>query len=337
MTRLSSLAIPKSLAGSPWYAAAYWALVVHAVSNGISAIAFATFLVEPYPAWLNQPQYLGLLTFGLRFGGQITVVLGAVAGFAFAVRVLGARTATLAFVVTFVLSLLAELSGTHFGVPFGAYGYTDRLGYKILDLVPFNIPASWFYMIVGCLAICARLLPAKDDFVSKWWWAFVSGACLTAWDVLLDPAMVKTYHWLWTPVQLGAAPAWQRFIGEPIIYGMPITNWLGWLLTGTVVSRAALMVVPPTQWAAALRPWRFPLVLYGVNGLLPLAICLFQGMVPAGIAGGLMMGLPLLFAWRAAPVSATVPATGDATAAQDTVAQDTVALGTLPRVASAGD
>lgn len=301
MLRPATTAGPATLADSPWYIAAYWALVVHAVSQAISSVAFATFLVEPYPAWLNRPEYLGLLNFGLKFGGQITVVLGAIAGYAFAVRVLGQRTAATAFVVTFVLSLLAELSGTHFGVPFGIYGYSDRLGYKILDLVPFNIPASWFYMIVGCLAICARLLPAKDDFVSKWWWAFVSGACLTAWDVLLDPAMVKTYHWIWRVPDLSAAPAWQRFIGEPIIYGMPITNWLGWLLTGTVVSRAALAVVPPTRWAAALVPWRFPLVLYGVNGLLPLAICLRQGMAPAGIAGGLLMGLPLWFAWRAAP------------------------------------
>ncbi|MFN8878351.1 MAG: carotenoid biosynthesis protein [Gemmatimonadota bacterium] len=301
MTRLPDSMVPAPLAASPWYVAAYWALVVHAVSQAISAVAFATFLVEPYPAWLSRPEYLGLLNFGLKFGGQITVVLGAVAGYAFAVRVLGVRAATLAFVVTFVLSLLAELSGTHFGVPFGVYGYSDRLGYKILDLVPFNIPASWFYMIVGCLAICARLLPAKDDATSRWWWALVSGACLTAWDVLLDPALVKTYHWIWRVPDLSGAPAWQRFIGEPIVYGMPITNWLGWLLTGTVVSRAALAVVPPSAWAAALRPWRFPLVLYGVNGLLPLAICLRQDMAWAGLAGGAVMGLPLWFAWRAVP------------------------------------
>jgi putative membrane protein len=287
-----------ALSPSTLFTTACWALVVHALSNAISAVAFATILVEPYPAFLARPEWLGLLNFGLKWGGQITVVLGAVAGAAFTARVLGQRAAWTVFVVTFALSLGAELAGTHWGVPFGAYAYSDRLGYKILDLVPFNIPASWFYMIVGCLAICARLLPAKDDATSRWWWAFVTGLCLTAWDVLLDPAMVKTYHWIWSTPDLTAAPAWQRFIGDPRIYGMPITNWLGWLLTGTLVSRGALAVVPPSTWALALKPWRFPLVLYGVNGLLPLAICLFQGMVPAGIAGALVMGLPLWAAWR---------------------------------------
>lgn len=295
---------------------ATWALVVHLASNAISAVAFATFLVEPYPAWLNRPEFLGWLMFGLRFGGQITVVLGAVAGLAFAMRAIGTRPALAVFAVTFVVSLGAELCGTHFGVPFGAYAYTDRLGYKILDLVPFNIPASWFYMIVGCLAICARLLPARDDATSRWWWAFVSGALLTAWDVLLDPAMVKTYHWVWASPDLAQAPAWQRVIGTPFIYGMPLTNWLGWLLTGTLVSRAALAVVAPSAWAAGLAPWRFPLVLYGVNALLPLAICLRQGMVPAGVAGALLMGMPLWAAWTAparAARRASVPARGAST------------------------
>ena len=35
---------------------AYWSLVAHAVSNIISVLAFGTFLVEPYPAWLSQPR-----------------------------------------------------------------------------------------------------------------------------------------------------------------------------------------------------------------------------------------------------------------------------------------
>lgn len=297
------------LLGSPWFTVAWWALVIHAAANAISAVSFATFLVEPYPGFLSQQPYLGLLTFGLKWGGQITVVLGAVAGFAFAARTLGTRPTTITFTIAFVLTLLAELAGTRDGLIFGDYAYSDRLGYKILDLVPYNIPASWFYMIVAGFAIASRLAPAKDDFTSKWWWAFIAGFSLTAWDVLLDPAMVKTYHWIWRTPDLSAAPAWQRFIGEPIFYGMPITNSLGWLFTATVVSRAMLAVVPPSAWARALGRWQFPLALYGINALLPLAICLRQEMVPAAILGSLVMGVPLWLAWRApAPAIASAPA-----------------------------
>lgn len=284
------------------------ALLVHVIAHVLSSIAFATFLVPPYPAWLQQPMNAAIFAFGMKWGGQGTVVLGAVAGFCFCAACIGMRPTIIVAAIAFFLSLGAELLGTWTGLPFGVYYYTQALGYKILDLVPYNIPTSWFYMLVACFAICGRLLPAKDDGTSKWWWALNCGLLLTAWDVVMDPAMVKTSHWLWNVPDLSDKPAWQRFIGEPLFHGMPITNWLGWLLTGIVVSRAMLVVVPPTTWAKGLAAYRFPLVLYAVNGLLAFAICFRQDMVSAGVAGLVTMGVPLWLAWRAegrAPAGAT--------------------------------
>jgi len=278
---------------------ALWALMAHAASNAISAVAFGTFLVEPYPAWIATPRFLPWLEFGLLWGGQLTVLIGAVAGWAFLASRLGLRATNVAFVWIFVLTMFAELAGTHTGFPFGVYAYSERLGYRVLGLVPFSIPTSWFYMLVACLGLCARLLPAKDDGTSRWWWSLIGGALLTAWDVVLDPAMVKTWHWRWTPPDLSEAHPLVRFIGEPIFFGMPITNWMGWLLTGVLVSRVMLWLIPPTTWRRAVAPYRFPMVLYALNGLLPIAICLRQDMVPAGLLGLLVMGVPVWLAWRA--------------------------------------
>jgi putative membrane protein len=80
---------------------------------------------------------------------------------------------------------------------------------------------------------------------------------------------------------------------------MPLSNWLGWLLTGTVVARVMLAVVPPSQWAARVAPSNFPLVLYAVNGVLPIAICAKYGMWWAAGLGFLAMALPLALAVRA--------------------------------------
>lgn len=275
------------------------ALVAHAALSAFSAFAFATFLSGTPPAWLNTPENQRVLAFGFQYGGQSTVVLGAVAGFAFLAHCIGARRAGLVFVVSFLLSLSSELAGTATGFPFGAYGYSDRLGYKIASLVPFNIPTSWFYMLVASLAICGRLLPATDDGKSKWWWALVGGTVLTAWDVSMDPAMVKTSHWLWNVPDLSSRSAFEQAIGTPFFFGMPLTNWLGWLLTGILVARTMLAVVPPSVWARLVSPSRFPLVLYGVNGLLPVAICFRQDMVLAGVLGTLAMLIPLALALRA--------------------------------------
>ncbi len=275
------------------------ALIAHAALSAFSAFAFSTFLIPPYPAWLMTPSNQSVMRIGYTYGGQTTVVLGAIAGFAFLAACIGTSRTAMVFAVSFVLSLGSELAGTSTGLPFGVYSYTDQLGYKIAGLVPFNIPTSWFYMLVASLAICGRFLPAKDDNLSKWWWALVGGLVLTAWDVSMDPAMVKTTHWLWFVPDLSTKSAFTQFIGTPFFFGMPLTNWLGWLLTGILVARAMLMLVPPSTWVRDVAPSRLPLALYAANGLLPLAICFAQDMVLAGVLGALAMAWPLTVALRA--------------------------------------
>ena len=275
------------------------ALAAHAALTAFSAFAFATFLSGPPPDWLTTPQNQVVMQFGFQYGGQTTVVLGAIAGLSFLALCVGSRRALLVFAASFALSLCSELAGTSTGFPFGMYGYSDRLGYKIAGLVPFNIPTSWFYMLMASLAICGRLLPARDDRKSKWWWAFVAGVVLTAWDVSMDPAMVKTVHWMWKVPDLSSRSSFEQFIGTPFFFGMPLTNWLGWLLTGVLVARTMLAIVPPAAWARAVSPSSLPLALYAVNGLLPIAICFAQGMPLAGVLGSVAMLIPLTLAIRA--------------------------------------
>ena len=227
------------------------------------------------------------------------MVLGAVAGFAFLAWAVGHRLAMLAFLVSFIVSLGAELGGTASGYPFGPYSYTTQLGYLIAGLVPFNIPTSWFYMLVACLGICGRLLPAKDDGTSRWWWAFVAGLVLTAWDVSMDPAMVKTTHWLWHNPDLTGASWFTQLLGTGYYFQMPLTNLLGWLLTGVLVARCMLAIIPPTLWTSRVSPHGFPLVLYATNGILPIMICFRWNMVLAGVLGSVVMAIPLYAAWRA--------------------------------------
>ena len=278
---------------------ATFALIAHVALSAFSAFAFATFLTPPYPAWLATPENQRILVFGLQWGGQTTVVLGAIAGLAFLAFALGTTRAGIVFAASFVISLSSELTGTSTGFPFGAYSYTTQLGYKIADLVPFNIPTSWFYMLVASLAICGRILPSANTNRSRWWWALVAASVLTAWDVSMDPAMVKTTHWLWHVPDLSSTSSLSQFVGTPFFFGMPLTNWLGWLLTGIVVARVMLAIVPPTEWATRVSPSRFPLVLYAANGLLPIAICFRRDMVLAGVLGFFAMALPLALALRA--------------------------------------
>jgi len=274
------------------------ALAGHVALLLVSGIAFATFLAPPAPAWLQTPANQRVAAFMFAFGGQTTVVLGALAGMLHAASRLGWRTALGTFVVAFSISLASELTGTSTGYPFGPYSYSTQLGHLIGGRVPFNIPTSWFYMLYCSLAICGRVLVARDDSASKWRWAALAAMVLTAWDVSMDPAMVATTHWFWHLPPAEGASALQRVLLSGFFYGMPLMNWLGWLATGLVVARAMLAIVPPTRWAERVSPSRLPLVLYAANGVLPLLICAGRGMWWAVTFGAAAMGTALVLAVR---------------------------------------
>jgi len=278
-------------------------LVAHAALITFSAVAFATFLTGAPPAWLQSPANQRMLALGWRFGPATTVVLGALAGALHAGGRLGARRAAAIFVGAFAVSLGAELAGTSTGYPFGPYSYTPLLGYRVAGLVPFNIPTSWFYMLYCALAMTARMRGTRG---SRWGWAALAGLTLTAWDVSMDPAMVRTAHWLWHLAP--PTSTLHRVFVSDAFYGMPLSNWLGWLLTGTLVARLMLAIVPPAAWLERVAPTRLPLVLYAVNGILPLTICARYGMWWAFALGAAAMVLPLAMSLRArARASAAAP------------------------------
>ena len=191
---------------------------------------------------LTQEPNATIMRLGWTYSGPTYVVLGALAALVHAGGRIGwGRTAAI-FIAGSLISLGAELLGTSTGFPFGDYHYTPMLGYRVGGLVPFPIPISWFYMIYGCLAICGRLLPARDDGPTRWRWAAIAGLVLVAWDVSMDPAMVRTTHWIWGNGEMFSAlglPAWAvAFFSKDVFYGMPLSNWFGWYVTGTARSRA---------------------------------------------------------------------------------------------------
>lgn len=262
----------------------HWALLVAHVSLIVFAtIALTTFLAGAPPAWVQTGFNAVVAYWGWKLSGPTYVVLGALAALVHASGRLGRRKAFALFAVGTLISLATELIGTSTGLPFGPYSYTTMLGYRIAGLVPFPIPLSWFYMIYCSLAICGRILPARDSEWSKLIWAATGGLVLAAWDVSMDPAMsFATAHWIW------------HVSGS--FYGMPWSNWFGWWLTGTIIARVYLAIVPPTMYAERVSPSLFTLVLYAINGVMPIAICARHGLTWAAVFGVLAMGLPLLLA-----------------------------------------
>lgn len=236
-----------------------------------------------------------------RLAGPSYVILGTLSALAFAGSALGWRKALALGAAASALALGAELLGTSLGLPFGDYAYSGLLGYRILGLVPFPIPLSWFYMLLGSLVIVARLRPAADDNRTRWTWALAAGLLMVAWDISMDPAMVNTSHWRWGGEMFRNAnlPSWLvSFFADDAFYGMPLSNWFGWLLTATLIARVMLVIVPPSRVQAGLSPSVLPVVLYLANGIMPVALCARDGFWWAATLGAVAMLVPAALAWR---------------------------------------
>jgi putative membrane protein len=279
--------------------AAWTLFAAHVALILFSTAAMLTVLAGSSPVDLTSEPAATIMRVSFRFAGPTYVVLGAAAALMLLADRIGARRAVALAGTASVLALGAELAGTSIGLPFGDYAYSGLLGYRVLGLVPFPIPLSWFYMLVGSLVIVARLA-RRDSAPAAWRWASGAGLLMVAWDISMDPAMVKTAHWAWgSGAMFRGLPGWlESFFTADAFYGMPLSNWLGWFLTATLIARVMLAILPPIELRDRVAASRLPVVLYLANGVMPVALCLREGFWWAAALGAAAMLVPVALALR---------------------------------------
>jgi len=226
--------------------------------TAISVAGFALFGLHPERLAGLDPSAIRFYSISFRFFAVGQVVLAGIVMIQFLTRHAGWKWLT-PFVVVYAISLTSELLGTTYGIPFGAYSYSQALKPMWLGRVPLGIPMSWFYMSVPSYAIAASLLRNRDSIIAR---VGLASFILLAWDLALDPAMSSaTKYWEW---------------GENgPYYGMPLLNLFGWYVTG-IVLMSALAALKSDAWIERL-PVRWLAAFYGANLFLALGIALTAG------------------------------------------------------------
>ncbi len=195
---------------------------------------------------------------------------------------LGVRRSLLFLLAASVIGAGAELLGTNTGFPFGEYFYTDRLGAKILGDVPYFIPTSWYALGVLSYDLAGRIGGGR---VAR---ALGTALLMIVWDVSLDPAMN----------QGGGTFVFWEYPGGGPFYGMPWVNWVGWAVTSVAIA-AAFEALGGLRPAGTALTRRWAPVVYGLNVLFPISICLLYGLPSAGVIGLVTLGAVLaLVRWR---------------------------------------
>ena len=136
---------------------------------------------------------------------------------------LGCPRTLLLLGLSFGISLLYESVGVATGWVYGPYHYTDLLGPRFLELVPYLIPVAWFMMIYPSQVIAEGLL--SDRLTTGRHMVLglsaASAVVMTAWDVIMDPVMVRMGFWVWEV--------------DGAYFGIPISNYVGWFVTSFTI------------------------------------------------------------------------------------------------------
>lgn len=171
--------------------------------NSLLAISIGLQILYP----LLNGEALRLLTLACVYFAASTMVVHSY--FAF-----GLNFAISYLFITFIFALTTEQIGLRTGWPFGHYTYDDSLAYQIYG-VPVVVPCAWIMMAYPVLVAARR--------VTKHWVFLYGGVAMMAWDLFLDPMMVRAHRWSWS------------FDGPHVPFQpeIPLSNTIGWLLTGT--------------------------------------------------------------------------------------------------------
>lgn len=195
---------------------------------------------------------------------QVTLLL------AFLVPAWGWRVTLRTAFLVMGLAWLVEFTGSTTGYPFGPYHYTHLIQPQIGG-VPLLIPLAWLMMLPPAWAVARRIAGPHSRLAFIGW----SALAMTAWDLFLDPQMVAWGLWGWA--QPGG------------YFGIPWTNYLGWLLASALITVTVRPGPLPTR----------PLVLiYAITWLLEsLGLFFFWGLPGPALAGFAGMGSLLWLAF----------------------------------------
>ncbi|WP_049983310.1 bisanhydrobacterioruberin hydratase [Halorubrum sp. BV1] len=167
-----------------------------------------------------------------------------------------------------------EFVGVATGWPYGGFAYTVSLG-PMLGGVPLALPVFFIPLVVNAYLLCLLLLGPRAEH--GWLRLATVIAAVVAMDVVLDPGAVALGFW---------------DFGGGAFFGVPLSNYAGWVLSATVAVVTLDRAFGLNDLRARLRDCEFMLddmvsfvILWG-------GINLFYGnLVPAAVAAAFGIGL----------------------------------------------
>lgn len=164
---------------------------------------------------------------GASVGSLISTLLIALPTLVAFWRFLGAGAAALSLVALSTLGFAVETTGVVTGFPYGEFYYGEDLGPKLAGIVPYTLPLAWVPLVLGAVA-ATRPRRRDRERLRRALWVLAAAVLLVAIDGVLDPGAARLGLWVWP--ESGA------------YYGVPVSNYAGWLLSSVLAAALALIL-----------------------------------------------------------------------------------------------
>jgi putative membrane protein len=206
----------------------------------------------PRPLILASAFFFGTAYFVVLFpevpdasaGAYVSTFLIALPSFVALFKYLGPRRAALSLLALSTFGYAIETVGVVTGLPYGPFYYGDALGQKALGLVPYLLPVSYAPLVIGAVAAAWKEslgLNYNSSVLNSRLLLILlilrSAALLVLMDGVLDPGAAFLGFWVW--------------LGGGAYYGVPLSNYAGWLLSGAL---AAALLLSVGRWRTAPPP-----------------------------------------------------------------------------------
>lgn len=180
-----------------------------------------------------------------------------------------------------LFAYLIEGIGVSTGFPYGAFYYGDTLGPRLFGLVPYLLPITYVPLVLGAFAAA----PGGNSLPGR---VLSATLLLLLVDAVLDPGAASLGFWTWPD---GGA-----------YYGVPLSNYLGWTLSGAGASAIVLYLA---RRGPAGRPPPGMVDSLLIASAFWTGVAVFSGLVVPAILGALLV----LYLLRRRAVLASAKAT----------------------------
>ncbi len=159
---------------------------------------------------------------------------------------LGFRRTILYLPIGYTVAWASEWLSVHYGIPYGFYRYLPTtVGQELwIGGIPFMDSLS--YVFLSYASFCASSLIQRVISPHAWfknpptWWQTFGGAYLMVLlDIIIDPISLRGDRWFLGKIY--------EYPDVGVYFGVPLSNFVGWLCVGMVLIRILQHLTPITS------------------------------------------------------------------------------------------